>query len=254
MGSNTQNTCLIGCTSCVSREQREINRLKMLHMKKVKINGEYEIILPEHRANRPEWFSEMGWEKKRLQSMKEHLNDKDIMFYVGNEEGDMSALLAMWGVKLGLFEPNPKVWPNTKVIWEANKLPMPLFSFCGFASSQTTEGGMYVGFPPSASGDVIGDHGFMELQNHNAPEIKIDDIGIEPTAISIDVEGSEWEVLKGAKNTLRDHRPKIWLSIHPEFAFRIYGTYSNDLRKWIKDFGYTETILDYQHELHLFYQ
>lgn len=253
MGNYTQNSCLVGCTSCVSREQREINRLKMLGMKKVKINGEYEIILPEHRANRPEWYTEQGWEKKRLQSMKENLTEKDVMFYVGNEEGDMSALLAMWGVKLGLFEPNPKVWPNTKAIWEANSLPLPLFSFCGFASSQTTEGGMYGGFPPSANGEVIGDHGFMELQNHNAPEIKIDDIEIIPTAISIDVEGSEFEVLKGAEKTLQLHKPKIWLSLHPEFLFRIYGVYAYDVRNWIKNLGYKEELLDYQHEVHLLY-
>lgn len=223
-------------------------------MKKVKINGEYEIILPEHRADRPEWYTEQGWEKKRLQSMKENLTDKDVMFYVGNEEGDMSALLAMWGVKLGLFEPNPKVWPNTKAIWDANNLPMPLFSFCGFASNQTTEGGMHKGFPPSASGEVIGDHGFMELQNHNAPEIKIDDIEIKPTALSIDCEGSEMQILKGAEETLKSCYPKLWISWHAEFMYRIYGIYLGEARNWLINLGYKEIFIDYPiHELHMLY-
>lgn len=222
-------------------------------MKETIINGEYKIILPDHRADRPEWYTKQGWEKKRLQSMRQNLGKDDVMFYIGNEEGDMSALLSMWGVKLALFEPNPKVWPNTKAIWDANNLTLPLFSFCGFASSQTKGDGMYEGFPPSAEGEIIGDHGFMELQNHNAPEIKIDDISIIPTALSIDVEGSEFEVLKGAERTLKMYKPKIWLSLHPEFLFRIYGVYQYDLRNWIKDLGYKEELLDYQHEVHLLY-
>ena len=70
----------------------------------------------------------------------------------------------------------------------------------------------------------------------------------------MDVEGSEWEVLKGAEETLREYHPKLWVSIHPEFLFRIYGKYQYELRKWIKDLGYTEELLDYQHELHVFYE
>lgn len=222
-------------------------------MIKTILNGEYEIILPKHRADRKEWHSENGWEKKRLQEIKKTIKQGDQMFYIGAEEGDMCALCQMWGAKMTLFEPNPKVIPNIKAIWDANGLTPPNM-FVGFASNKSTGEIVQTGFPECANGEVIGDHGFMELQNHNAPEIKIDDIETKPDIISIDVEGSEWEVLRGAEQTLRTKKPIIFLSLHPEFLFRIYGEYAFDLRTWIKNIGYRETLLDYQHEVHIKYE
>lgn len=233
----------------------------MAEMVKCRVNGQYDIILPKHRADRPEWYTEKGWEKERMQNMRGRIDIGDVVFYIGNEEGDLSAIIASWGAKMILAEPNPKVWPNTKVIWEANNLENPLACFVGFISSQSTyyKNDEFVqnGFPACADGPVIGDHGFMELRNHNAPEITVDDlvktIARVPDHISIDVEGSEWEVLKGAEETIMQHKPILWVSIHPEFMIQQYNQYSADLRNWIKDRGYSETLLDYSHECHFMY-
>lgn len=223
-------------------------------MKLTKINGNWDILLPEHRANRKEWTSKKGWERARLDSMHENIKDGEIIFYIGAEEGDMAALCALWGAYVVLFEPNLKVWPNIKAIWDANKLEKPM-SFVGFASNNTTSKMVIDGFPQYAgNNDIIKNHGFMELRNHNAPEIKIDDVDLPLDHITIDVEGSEWEVLRGAEKTLRKYHPKIWLSGHPEFMYEYYKEYFYDLRRWIKDFGYKETLLDYQHEVHLYYE
>ena len=66
------------------------------------------------------------------------------------------------------------------------------------------------------------------------PQIKIDDIvaqtGLVPDHISVDCEGSDWEVLKGAEQTLKEHKPKLWISIHPEFMFRMFNQYAYDFR------------------------
>lgn len=239
-------------------------------MVKAKLNGAYEIILPEHRAKRAEWYTEKGWEKERLTALKniiadQRLNDVGpVVYYVGAEEGEMPALCQMWGAKVVLFEPNPRVWPNMKAIWDANKLEYPI-SFCGFASSRTNDlahTSIYRGFPPSANGEVIGDHGFMnlsEIDQSRSAEVKIDDLttiegALQPTVITMDVEGSEWEVLRGAELTLRSHHPVIVLSLHPEFMYEMYHEYAFDCRSWIKGLGYKETLLDYQHEVHLLYE
>lgn len=235
----------------------------MAEMIKAKLNGKYEIIIPKHRADRPEWYTEKGWERKRLDSIAYHLKNsgkKEVMFYIGAEEGEMPALCQIWGAEVVLFEPNERVWPNIKAIWEANGLQTPLFCIPGFASNINKDF-QYTGrvFPACADGEVIGDHGFKELSDPgDIPQVRIDDFvrrtGVIPTSISLDVEGSEWEVLRGAENTLRDYKPKIWLSLHPEFLYHHFKEHSGDLRKWLRDMGYKEELLDYQHEVHLFYE
>lgn len=242
----------------------------MVEMVKTLLNGEYEIILPKHRADRVEWHQPEGWEKKRLSHMKSTTKPGDIVYYVGAEEGDMCALLAQWGAGLILFEPNPLVWPNIKAIWEANKLPDLTYFFVGFASNKVdikpdyfVNGGYNMGWPNCAYGDVIGNHGFKELayESDVISQTKIDNVlsadpyrhyGID--MISLDVEGSEFEVLRGAEETLKKYHPRIYLSLHPEFMFNMFNEYSMDLRRWIMNLGYKETLLDYQHEAHFYYE
>lgn len=231
----------------------------MAEMVQCRVNGQFDIILPKHRADRPEWYTDKGWEKERLKAMHSTINKGDVVLYIGNEEGDMSGLIASWGGKLILMEPNPKVWPNTKAIWDANGFENPFACFVGFASEKNTAKIAVIkdGFPACADGVVIHDHGFMELRDGNAEEIKIDTLieilHVAPKHISIDVEGSEWQVLKGAEKTMREHKPVLWVSIHPEYMIKNYNQWSYELRHWIKGFGYKETLLAYDHECHFMY-
>jgi len=242
----------------------------MVKMVNAKLNGEYKIKIPQHRADRPQWYTKEGWEKKRLASMYKNLTSADTIYYVGAEEGEMPALCQMWGAKVVMFEPNPKVWPNIKAIWDANKLSHPAGVFAGFASD-TTEPAIEPmefsdlmqigddGWPKCAHDEVVGNHGFKELDKEykHFEQLKLDDYfwrtKIVPTAISIDVEGAEGRVLKGAAQILENFKPKIWLSGHPEFIHENFGTYLHELRVWLREFGYKEDLLDYDHEVHLFY-
>ena len=231
-----------------------------VEMVKCKLNGEFEIIIPKHRAERPEWYTSEGWEKARLQRMHKEIGKDDVVYYVGAEEGEMPALCQLWGAQVFLFEPNPKVWANTKAIWKANNLDDP-YTFEGFASNDTELKGAEIvhGFPPSADDEIIAAHGFKELylEAQNYPQVKIDHVAqryTPPTVITMDVEGSEFEVLKGAEETIRLHKPKIFLSLHPEFLFDQWGVYASEVRGWIKGLGYSEELLDYKHEVHLYYE
>jgi FkbM family methyltransferase len=235
----------------------------MTEMIKSVINGEFEIFLPEHRANRPEWYTEKGWERKRLQSMHSNLGPGDVIYYVGAEEGEFAALCQMWGAEVVVFEPNPKVWSHFPLLWSANNLELPLACIPGFASDKINNlSRIYYNEWPTEVNDVIeAAHGFKELylEGETYGQITIDscvyDHGIKPpTAISLDVEGSEWRVLGGAEKVLREHKPKIWLSGHPEFMMQQWNEYLYDLRFWLWGLGYKETLLDYQHEVHLYYE
>lgn len=187
------------------------------------------------------------------------------VFDIGTEEGDFPALWASWHNDVVLFEPNARVWPNVKAIFDANGLA-PLATFAGFASE--TDGDRDVEFlggigtsapvwPSSAGGPVIGDHGFCNLaERDDIPRLTIDTVAkltVNPTAITIDVEGAELRVLRGAERTLREARPLVWVSVHPEFMRDMYGDTVGELWLFMNDLGYERTFLTQDHEVHDFY-
>ena len=235
----------------------------MTEMIKSVVNGSFEITMPKHRSDRPEWYTEEGWEKIRIESMHDNIGYGDVVYYVGAEEGEMPALCQIWGAETVLFEPNPKVWSHFPPLWDYNDLDMPIACIPSFASDKVDDKGRiyYKEWPPEVDSKIDAAHGFKELHTESETygQITIDscvyDHGIKPpTAISIDVEGSEWRVLGGARRVLEEYKPKIWLSGHPEFMIMYWNEYLGDLRTWIKDLGYKETLLDYKHEVHLFYE
>lgn len=239
------------------------------------LNGKYNILLPAHRAAREQWHTPEGWERKRLDAMHDAIKPGMTVLYCGTEMADMTALCAIWGANIVNVEPNPRVWPAIRMVWEANKLPTPL-NYCGFASDITQE------IPPSPDTDHHGSewwklsedgwpkcayekldeaHGFAEL-NHQAdaiPQIRIDDLvqqhRLNVDILSIDCEGSEGRILRGAEKLLKEGFCAIFLSGHPEFLHEQYGEHLAELRQWIIDFGYKETLIDYPlHEVHLKYE
>lgn len=230
------------------------------------VNGTWTLLLPKHRADRAEWAT--GWEPERISAMMERVTPKDIVFDIGAEEGDMTALLATKAGGVVAFEPNPKVWPNIRAIWEANKLKPLLGWYCGFASDTTDEQPKNKdwfkpeeleavdGWPRCAYGELIGDHGFRHLSQETdaTPQIKLDDFSkrtkIYPTFITIDVEGSELEVLKGAEQILKDKHPTVYLSLHTQFIEEMYKHKPHDVHGYMEKMGYKGKLLGVDHEEH----
>ena len=144
-----------------------INRMakQMTEMIKTILNGEFEIVLPKHRADRPEWNSEAGWEKLRLKSMHNHICKDDVVYYVGAEEGEFPALCQMWGAEVVLFEPNPKVWSHLPLTWTSNNLDLPMVCIPGFASDKINSLSRiyYNEWPPEVNDVIEAAHGFKEL-------------------------------------------------------------------------------------------
>lgn len=230
-------------------------------MREVTIASRWPLILPEHRAQRPEW---PHWERERLDAMHKAIRPTDTVYYVGMEEGDLAGLVAQWcGGRIHLFEPNDRVWPNARVIWTANLLDGPAGCWSGFAGD-TTE--MHSAawppdavWPASAYGPVIGDHGFCQLgERPDLPRIRLDDYadgtGNPPDVITMDVEGSELRVLRGADRLLREERPLVFVSVHPESMALHYGDYENELHHYMAGLGYEGAWLAHDHESHYLFQ
>lgn len=240
----------------------------------VKVNGIWDVLLPGHRAARPEWLIENGgWEVARIREMLSVISPKDVVFDIGTEEGDISAIIAKYcACDMVLFEPNDRVWPCIKAIWEANKLPEPLDFFSGFLCN-TTDRRWGLQDLKTVDGKMIPDHGFKQLYENypDVPKERLDDYcertGIYPTVITMDVEGSEFEVIKGAEWVLRNKKPVIFMSVHPEF---MYESYRNEgiwkerygerqhvvhMLRFIDECGYTHRCIEYDyHELHMVFE
>lgn len=230
----------------------------MTEMVPILLNGKYPLTIPDHRAARPEWMPENGcWEGPRTEAMHDLITEGDVVYYIGAEEGEFPALCVTWGAQVYLIEPNPKVWSNIRAIWEANDLGTPV-TFPGFASASTELLGAEAkrGWPECAYEEIIAAHGFKELHTESEfyPQIRLDDLYEQfkepPTVLSFDVEGSEFHVLRGAERIITEFRPIIFASIHPEMMMAHWGEWSRDLRNWINSKGYSEVILDFEHELH----
>lgn len=230
-------------------------------MKLTKINGKYELWLPEHRAAREQWdIANGGWEVERIEEMLKVLKPSDIMFECGVEEGDLTALLVKEsGCKVVMCEPNVRVWPCIKMIWDANKLPQPLDFFPGFFCDKIIDHPKAITKLDDIDvSQMISDHGFKQLYENypDVPQITIDEYcartGIYPTVINIDVEGSEGRLLRGAENTLREKRPIIFFSLHPEFLYIHYDEWVTPLLRFIDECGYKRRCIEYDwHELHI---
>lgn len=228
------------------------------------INGRWPLLLPEHRADRPEW---PWWEAARLASMWHELMQPRIrtplVYDVGAEEGDLPALWALWGCDVFCIEPNERVWPNIKCVFEANDLTRKLRgAFVGFAADRDepgVDGAVYVtrgAWPACADGDVIGDHGFLNLaERPDVQRATIDHLARlygAPDAITIDVEGAELHVLRGADRVLKINRPLVWVSVHPEFMRDLYGIDDGlaEVRSFMHRHAYDERFLAIDHEHH----
>ena len=73
-------------------------------------------------------------------------------------------------------------------------------------------------------------------------------LGLVPSVMKIDVEGAEWDVLKGAEETLRTHHPRISLSLHTA-ALQKVGATPLSVLAWLAAFGYAFRTVSEDHEL-----
>jgi len=107
-------------------------------------------------------------------------------------------------------------------------------------------------------GEVSGDDGVFPREGFakktvplTSVDAEVERLDLPPTIIKIDVEGAEWDVLQGAEFTLKKHRPRLLISMHPSLlASR--GIQMNEAIRWLQREGYSCRIIDYTHETHVF--
>jgi FkbM family methyltransferase len=232
------------------------------------INNKYRVKMPEFLAKHDSFDN---WEPERFASMEANLKQGDILFDVGAETGHMSAVYAgfVGAENLVLMESNPDNWQNIKATWDLEGLATPRDAVCALIGEEdhpipndqfNDQFGKMDGWPLCAqTGRIWTPRSYRYLWEHahNTPQISLDYYvkisGIIPNAITIDVEGAEAKVLKGAWRALEVHRPLVWVSLHPDLMLEHYGNTTEDVHKFMGHCGYDGQYLATDHEVHFLY-
>lgn len=215
----------------------------------------YTLRLPSHRAI--QWLHNPDHERQRIAAMRQVIAPTDTVLDIGAEQGDISALIASWVPDGGvvLVEPNPKVWPCIRATFEENGLPTPLRTFQGFcATERRGSRRSRPGWQEDSVGPIDPAAGFLHLAEDWGVSCSTIDVLARhetPDVITIDVEGAELEVLRGASDTLTDHRPTVFVSVHERFMAHHFGQRPADLYALFDRYDYRLFHLGSDHEQHI---
>jgi FkbM family methyltransferase len=101
------------------------------------------------------------------------------------------------------------------------------------------ETGATVGFSGEVGVTAVGgDRGHVET-------VALDDAGVAPDIVKIDVEGHEQRVLEGATQMLGEHRPTLFVELHPSMLGD-HGSNVGDVLGLLERHGYDAEILDHR--------
>jgi len=244
----------------------------------------FELILPEPLAS---WDVFDYWEKERTLHMRDNLKKDEVLWDIGAEHVWLSVIYAQFvgAENMVLIEPTPEFWPNIRETWQKNSLNNPLYCFDGLLGNKANDHKPYnrshyettgdtkdLYWPDSAYGEMIdkNKYNYLHEKNDNIPVYTIDKFiedgkeslkwaklnqkpTLAPDALTIDVEGAELLVLKGAKNTLKEYKPKLWVSIHDDLGKRDYNVKPGEVIKYLNKLGYKEEHLATDHEAHWYF-
>jgi FkbM family methyltransferase len=197
--------------------------------------------------------------------MEQHLQKGDVLFDVGTEQGwcNLAYAQIVGAENMVLIEPTVEFWPNIKALWEKNFSVKPkafLNALCSDKDTGTITKAQTKSWPASASGDLIDRNKYQYIHENSEgiPEITLDTFvqvsGVVPDAVTIDVEGAELLVLKGAEQTLKTHHPKLFVSIHDDLGLRDYGVHPWQTIAYLATLGYQGEYLATDHEAHWYFE
>lgn len=218
----------------------------------------YEFILPEPLAS---WDVFDYWEKERFEHMATEIQQGDILFDIGTEQGWTNLIYAKFcgAENIVLFEPTKEFWSNIKETWKKNYNVPPLACFQGLVGNQTTVKEVLPKntYPQCANSGLLIDRNkyqYIHENDGNIEQITIDDYvklsGIVPDAITMDIEGAELLALRGAEKTFKSHKPKLWVSIHDDLAKKDYSVKPGEVISYLRSLGYHYLHLATDHESH----
>ncbi len=151
----------------------------------------------------------LGTYERRFQSLFFDLVPTGgVVWDVGANVGFYSLLAARKAAKVIAFEPLPENLSYLRRHVELNRLQERIRVF-PVAASDHDGTPLFSVVPGNRSEGSLRPNGNLPVQT-----MRLDNVEIVPDLIKIDVEGNEYEVLRGAVETLRAHRPMVLVALH----------------------------------------
>jgi FkbM family methyltransferase len=179
-------------------------------------------------------LSDRIWEKKITNLFKKFIKPNQIVIDCGSYIGTHTLTMSKLAGKVYAFEPQPLIAKCIRKTLQTNMIENVVFTEVA-CSNQIGVDNIFTNNDGDASLSGIRDHKFTT--NYVCYINTLDNLipnNERISLIKIDVEGSEWEVLSGAKNIIKSSRPIIILET--------FNTKKNliKLDKWINDYGYSK--------------
>jgi FkbM family methyltransferase len=209
----------------------------------------FNIVLdPTKNAGVDEIIAQDGfWEKDLSLQFTKHIKEGDIFFDIGANIGYhslfVSALLKNTG-KVYAFEPLSYLCEQLHKSVEVNGFSN--VEICNFGLAEKDDTQILHVREENTGGSSL--FSFPEMDKFKVKETekvilkKLDnffDHTVKVDLIKIDVEGYEFEALKGAENILKQNLPIIFMEFSPVFYIQDYPDKSEKLMTFLKQLGYS---------------
>lgn len=166
-----------------------------------------------------QYFSESNRGRNELRFFVNQLRPGDVIYDVGAFRGAYGAAAkATLGesVSVHLFEPVKRNVEAIEAISRLNQFQQFKIVPQALGGSTTIKGRL-----DQESGmlrEGVASNGQLPVEMPaTSMDAYVKETGISPSIIKFDVEGFELEVLSGARFSLAQHKPRIWLELHPAF-------------------------------------
>jgi FkbM family methyltransferase len=194
-------------------------------------------------------------EVKSLQTFADQIRPGAVVFDIGAAFGAYTLVACKKLLRQGAvvaYEPDAdaRKYLNLHLKWNAAESKAVVRDVCCGARNENAE--FYF-----VSGRVEGRSGLLPVdgfQKRDVQVVTLDEeivtLGLEPDLIKIDVEGAEFDVLKGAEKYLTEKRPVLLLSFHPAML-QTRGEDISQIFDWLGRKGFTCKVIDEDYEIHV---
>lgn len=179
--------------------------------------------------------------------IREHVDPDRDMVDVGANIGFFSVLAArlMRQGRVLAVEPSDSAFARLQRNLDLNRVSDRVTLFHGALSDQTGEADLhqidgkeeYASLAPIRHASVADQQAGTQTTRLDTLDNLVEDFGLSPALVKIDVEGAEMRVLQGAGRTIATHRPVILCELAGDLLDQ-FGTTPDAILQWLRERDY----------------